>query len=247
MSFRNAATVVVARIFKLLDSNGFTRIFLTPFVRQGFAGYALAYDDPAFNLATENAGLWFRDGSTDPVTQLFATSKQAPPTELTAWVEVQTVESLSDCAVSIFAGSTPKTASIVVDATNTKSSITLTCEELSPWFGFAAGGMFGANVQDAGGADNVCQWGQVGDTVRLRGTLAVVGAGVAAGGTIFTIPAPATRRPPATVHFLQRKNGNLYVCLDIASTGVCTINAGGAALAAGDVVSLDGIFYASNT
>jgi hypothetical protein len=64
MAFRNAATVVVARIFKLLDNNGFLRLFFGPFLFQGIEdGYALRYEDPNWTDPDVESGVFFGESN----------------------------------------------------------------------------------------------------------------------------------------------------------------------------------------
>jgi hypothetical protein len=75
MSFRNAAYAVVARIFKLVDSNGFTRVLFGPKVfgiPYPLDGYAFEYNDP--DWVGEDAGIMFGDNqpTTDAATRIYA-------------------------------------------------------------------------------------------------------------------------------------------------------------------------------
>jgi len=71
MSFKSAAYVVVARTFKLLDSNGFTRIFFGRFTNTFLLSdyYGFEYQSPGY-AATAESNIGFRD-NVDPGIALF--------------------------------------------------------------------------------------------------------------------------------------------------------------------------------
>jgi hypothetical protein len=74
MSFRSAAYAVVAQIFKLIDSNGFTRVLFGPRTfptPTNIDGYAFVYDDPTWT-GSQEAGIAF--GEDDPGTIVDAQS-----------------------------------------------------------------------------------------------------------------------------------------------------------------------------
>src|SRR4051812_37433267 len=59
MAFKSSAYSVVARIFKLIDSNGFTRLFFGPLTILTHLGYALRYEDSVWTNANTESGIWF--------------------------------------------------------------------------------------------------------------------------------------------------------------------------------------------
>lgn len=61
MAFRSAAYAVIARIFKLIDSNGFTRVLFGPFILEPGSqdGYAFDYSEPDWQDATTETGIFF--------------------------------------------------------------------------------------------------------------------------------------------------------------------------------------------
>ncbi len=66
MAFRSSAYSVVARIFKLVDSNGFTRLFFGPVTVLTRTYYALRYEEPTWTNAQTETGLRFgNDGPPD--------------------------------------------------------------------------------------------------------------------------------------------------------------------------------------
>lgn len=115
------------------------------------------------------------------------------------------------------------------------------------WTGFvAAGGTFGTNFTDYGGALRAVQIRRSLDlvNVQLRGVGKATGA-IVVGATILTVP--SGYRPTATEVFAMgtdRSATQQYCRVDIASTGVITFAASGN-LASGELISFSGMAWST--
>jgi hypothetical protein len=199
MAFRNAATTVVALVFKLLDSSGFTRFLLAAKTRLGIAGYAIVYDDPDFENANTEAGVWASGtasgaGPGTDVAQIQLYADITNIVNLMGYVEATVIESLQEAGVTLMTlAPGGEQASITLSARNAGTSeISLICERMGAWTGVA----FAANCANWGAGYQTVQYRKVGDIVQVRGTFGVAVL-FPAGTALFTLPAGF--RPPAQV------------------------------------------------
>jgi hypothetical protein len=224
MAFRNAATVVVALVFKLLDTSGFTRFLLSAKTRLGIAGYAIVYDDPDFENATTEAGVWASGqasgaGPGTDVAQIQLYADITNIVNLMGYVEANVIESLQESGLTLMTlAPGGEQASITLSARNAGiSEISIVCERMGPWIGVAGGVGFAANFADNGGGDQVCQYRKVGDEIQIRGVAVSTGA-TGAGATIFTLPVGF--RPPATQSYKTAIGGFAPEVVQVRANGL---------------------------
>jgi len=104
MAFRNAATIVVARIFKLLDSTGVTRIVFGPktILNPPLVGSSIDYKEPGWPAGMSAGTAWGTDGigaTQDSIASLYAERSATQR----AVVSVQADEVLDQVIANMFA------------------------------------------------------------------------------------------------------------------------------------------------